>query len=382
MKKKIAVPTYTKDIVGRIRRFDERDTVFAVHDLYRYFGEQSPYFDAYFEAHPAERKFYEVQNKKLSLGATGKKDAPMFAAQFWALNMISTDPFVDGESVPQPIKIDPARASEKIKRMAKFLGADLVGVAALRQEWVYSHAGSTHGDQPGFSARGTPIDLSSHTSAIAIGIHMDYDLMQYGPQFPELLATARGYTATAWVSIQLAAMLRQWGYSARAHHFGNYQVLPVPIAVDCGLGELSRAGYLLTKEYGLGLRLAAVTTDMPLAYDSPIDIGVQSFCEQCELCARYCPSKAIPSGPKQEFNGVLKWKLDEKRCYSYWAVNQSDCGMCMSVCPWTKPPTLFHKSMAEMATVKGPHQRWMAWADNFIYHNAKPKAKPADFLGF
>lgn len=380
MKRKITLPTYSDDIVGEIKRFDERDTTFAVHDLYRYYGEQSPYFNEYFASHPDLQKFYKLQNTKLKLGETGKEDAPLFAAQFWALHMISPERFVDGDPAPQKVKMDPARASEKIKRIGKFLGADLIGIAALKQEWTYSQVGSTNGDQPGFKTRGTAIELSNHTSAIAIGIHMDYDLLQYSPHFPELLATARGYTSTAWVSIQLAAMLRQWGYAARAHHFGNYQVLPVPIAVDCGLGELSRAGYLLTKEYGLGLRLAVVTTDMPVAYDAPVNIGVQSFCEQCELCARYCPSKAIPRGPKQEFNGVMKWKLDEKKCYSYWAVNQTDCGMCMSVCPWTKPPTLFHKTIAEFASIRGPHQRWMAWADDFVYHNAKPKIAAADFL--
>ena len=131
----------------------------------------------------------------------------------------------------------------------------------------------------------------------------------------------------------------------------------MPVAVDCGLGELSRAGYLLTKEFGLGIRLSLVTTDMPLEHDVPVDIGVQSFCGQCKLCADQCPSCAIPKGAKIEHNGLRKWKLDEKKCYRYWHVNGTDCGICMKVCPWTKPPTVFHKIMAEFATKKGKHQK-------------------------
>ncbi|NMC45390.1 MAG: hypothetical protein GYA52_01015, partial [Chloroflexi bacterium] len=186
MKRKIAVPTYSDDIVGEIKRFDERDTTFAVHDLYRYYGEQSPYFSEYFSSHPDLQKFYRSQNAKLKLGATGKEDTPMFAAQFWALHMISPERFVEDDPAPQKVKMDPARASEKIKRIGKFLGADLIGIAALKQEWTYSHIGSTNGDQLGFKTRGTAIELSNHTSAIAIGIHMDYDLLQYSPHFPEL----------------------------------------------------------------------------------------------------------------------------------------------------------------------------------------------------
>jgi ferredoxin len=367
MKRKIEVPTYTKDIVGKIEQFDERDTIFAVHDLIRYFGEDSPASKEYFAVHPDEKKFYELQSQKLKLGSTGKEDIPFFSSQFWALHLISPNVFVDGESAPHPINLEPTRASEKIKDFAKFLGADLVGIAPLKQAWVYSHVGCSNGDHAGFYPRGTCIELTKHSNAIALGFHMDFNLMQAQPHFPELIATAKGYSSSAWVSIQLAATIRQWGFSARAHHFGNYQVLPVPIAVDCGLGELSRAGYLLTKEFGLGLRLAVVTTNMPLSHDKPVDLGVQTFCEQCQLCARSCPVGAIPCGPKQEHNGVLKWKIDEKKCYAYWAVNQTSCGMCMSTCPWTKPPTLFHKTMAEFASIKGPHQRWMAWADHFVY---------------
>lgn len=177
----------------------------------------------------------------------------------------------------------------------------------------------------------------------------------------------------------MADYIRQLGYAARAHHFSNYQVLAVPVAVDCGLGELSRAGYLLTKKFGLGVRLSVVTTDMPLTHDQPVDIGVQSFCEQCKLCADECPSGAIPGGVKTLHNGLLKWKLDEKKCYAYWYFNGTDCGICMAVCPWTKPPTLFHKMNAELASIKGPHQRLMAWADRAVYGKHTPGQNP-DFI--
>jgi len=36
-------------------------------------------------------------------------------------------------------------------------------------------------------------------------------------------------------------------------------------------------GYLITKELGPGVRIGAVTTDLPLIPDKPVDIGVEDF---------------------------------------------------------------------------------------------------------
>ena len=205
---------------------------------------------------------------------------------------------------------------------------------------------------------------------------MDLDLLACAPHFPTLLATSQAYALSAWTAVRLARYIRMLGYSARAHHFSNYQLLAVPVAVDCGLGELSRAGYLVTKEYGLAVRLSTVTTNMPLLHDMPVDIGIQSFCEQCKICADECPSGAIPRGEKTLYNGIMKWKLDEKKCYAYWHVNGTDCGICMAVCPWTKPPTPFHRFTANLASIKGPHQRWLARAEQVVYGRHKPKSFP------
>jgi reductive dehalogenase len=286
---------------------------------------------------------------------------------------------VDGESSPDKIDIPPPRAAEKVKALARVLGADLVGVGPLRQEWVYSHVGRSFGYRAGFLRRGAPVDLRCHAHAIALGFKMNYDLIQSAPDFPILLATAQGYARGAWVAIQLAQYIRLLGYSARAHHLYNYRLLCVPVAVDCGLGELSRAGFLLTREFGLGLRLAVVTTDMPLAHDRPVDIGVQSFCQACKICAENCPIGAIPTGDKVAFNGVKKWKLDEQKCYRYWHAVGTDCGLCMTTCPWTKSRTWFHRAMAVLATTRGLHQAWMARADRLFYGEFESAPRP-DFI--
>ncbi len=374
-------PTYTKDIVGEIKQWDECDIVFARTDLFRFFGIESPQYKEYYERHPEYLESDVKVNKPpgLGLGKTGGADTPMFESQFHTMDKISSESFVDGEPAPHKVEIPPEKASLKVKALARVLGAEIVGVGPLRQEWVYSHSARSWGDKEGFQPRGTPNDLSHHTNAIALGVAMNYDLIQNSPDFPELLATAEGYATGAWISIQLAEYIRMLGYSARAHHFHNYRVICVPVAVDCGLGELSRAGYLMTKELGLGLRLAVVTTDMPLVHDKPVDLGIQSFCETCKVCAETCPIGAIPEGDKVEYNGIKRWKLDEDKCYRYWRAAGTDCGICMAACPWTKPPTRFHKLMAALASISGPHQAFMTWADKLVYGEYKAKPRP-DFI--
>lgn len=369
-------PTYTRDIVGEIKQWDERDILFARGDLFRFFGTHAPQYKAYYKEHPEFLEYDRTVDNMGDLGRTGGIDGPMFEAQFMAARSVGPEAFVDGEPASQRADIPPGRAARKLKELALFLGADLVGIGPLRQEWVYSHAARSFGDRDGFAKWGTPVDLSSHATAIALGFEMDYNMLRSAPDFPVLLATAKGYGAGAWISIQLASYIRMLGYSARAHHMRNYRVIAVPVAVDCGLGELSRAGFLMTKKYGLGLRLAAVTTDMPLSHDRPLDIAAQSFCGTCKICAENCPVGAIPHGEKTEYNGVRKWKLDERKCYRYWHAVGTDCSLCMTTCPWTKPRNWLHRLMSSLAAVEGPQQSWMTKAEKIFYGKFKAAPRP------
>lgn len=370
------LPTYSKDLIGEITRFDERDIVFARQDLFRHFGVGSEQHSAYYHAHPELLDFDRKISQRKSLGADNPEDKPMFTAQFSFLDDLGLEFMVDGTPAKGKQRLDQLSASLKVKEAAKLFGADLVRIGPLKQEWTYSHVGCTIGNREGYPQWGSRIDLSHHNQAIVMGFRMDLGLLACAPYFPTLLATAQAYALSAWTAVRLARYIRMLGYSARAHHFSNYQLLAVPVAVDCGLGELSRAGYLLTQEFGLAVRLSIVTTDLPLDHDLPIDIGVQSFCEQCRICSEECPSGAIPSGKKIVHNGLNKWKLDEKKCYSYWHVNGTDCGICMAVCPWTKPPTPFHRFTAKIASIKGPHQGWLAWAERAVYGKHKPAPNP------
>jgi len=61
-------------------------------------------------------------------------------------------------------------------------------------------------------------------------------------------------------------------------------------AVKCGLGEKSKIGSLLTKEYGPFVRYCFILTDMELE-ESPV--LAPSLCDGCNECIKACPGRAI-----------------------------------------------------------------------------------------
>ena len=109
----------------------------------------------------------------------------------------------------------------------------------------------------------------------------------------------------------------------------------VPVAIQAGLGELGKHNSMITKNYGANVRLATVLTDLPLETDEPVDIGVDDFCMNCQICTTNCPPQAIFE-EKQMVRGEERWFVNFDRCGPYFADNQS-CGICIEVCPWSEP---------------------------------------------
>lgn len=327
-------PSYATDIVGALERFDERDCLFARRDLVP----GTDRYAAYYAAHPDRRPIDDDLRSLPYLGAGEPvENASMMRALFDSVLPLGALAVVAGDTsaettLRQPVEMSPDVAAMKVKAFAGALGADVVGIGPLDKAFVYTNVGRTfHGQE-----WGEPSDLD-HPYAISLGIKMNTaGLSRAAPNFPDVIESGLAYARGALISVQLAMYIRGLGYRARAHHLRNYQVLSVPVAVDGGLGELSRCGFLITRDFGNCLRLATVTTDLLLALDRPVDIGVQAFCERCVVCAKACPVGAIPQGGKVLVRGVRKWALDAERCFKYWHTVGSDCGICIAVCPWSR----------------------------------------------
>ncbi len=359
------------NVTGEIERYDERDNVQARGELIP--GSEN--FIEFYGRHPEwAAKDNEIRATPEFIGSL--LDHPLFLQEIMNVMKGGAEGSVDGPPAERKESISPERATEKIKGFARFLGADLVRTGPLNPAFVYTHIGKTHGDPA--RKYGAPIRLA-HKHAVTIAIGLDPLLMKAGPTLPMAIGVMRAYNRLAMISTLLAGYIRSLGYPARAHIVSNYQILCVPIAIDAGMGELGRHGLMLTKELGSSLKLTTVTTDLPLVYDPPIDIGVDEFCKDCKICAESCPSGAIAFGDKKVVRGVEKWAIRSEACFRTWRETGTDCGVCVASCPWTKPRTGIHRLASALATRKKKAGWWMSRAEKLYYGKFRPGKVPSYF---
>ncbi|MDH3648787.1 MAG: reductive dehalogenase [Saprospiraceae bacterium] len=260
---------------------------------------------------------------------------------------------------------DVGDVTNRVKVAAKLFGAGMVGVAKLDQRWIYAST---------FNRK----DQSSHTlkwpghltNVIVLVLPMDYALGQTFPAAVSGTTTGLGYSSSLHCSSALAQFITNLGYEAHASM--NDTALNIPLAIQAGLGEYGRHGLLITPKYGPNVRLAKVFTDLPLKLDHPIEFGVKQFCQICQQCAGSCPSKAIPSEIPQNtpinvsnHTGIRKWTVDAEKCFKFWVGMNSDCAICIRVCPYNKDYTKWWNQIG-IKLANGPLRRFMLLLDRWI----------------
>ena len=77
-------------------------------------------------------------------------------------------------------------------------------------------------------------------------------------------------------------------------------------AVQCGLGEKSKIGSLLTKEYGPFIRYCFILTDMEL---EATPMQEYSLCDGCNECIKACPGCAIKENGETNIWAVARYNL-------------------------------------------------------------------------
>lgn len=245
---------------------------------------------------------------------------------------------------PYPLK-SPKHGSELIKKISHTFGATLVGVTELKEEWVYQGylrgVGKTEFKKP-----------EHWKNVIVIAVPHEWDALYVNPTYG---TSYDAYSKLNFVAGKIEIFLRKMGYSARIHVPPvDYDIIVPPIAIDAGLGEFGRNGIVITPELGANTRLAAVTTDMPLEPDKPIDIGIKKFCEKCKICAEECPSGSISmdDAPTKNIRGFKRWDIDQDKCFTVWnsvATSHSrGCRICLAVCPYSRKNNWIHRLAKEV----------------------------------
>jgi len=240
-----------------------------------------------------------------------------------------------------------------VKAAARLYGARLVGIAPMNESYVNLQVPPEDEKEKDKDIVIEDVDVPAVTDTkfviprkmkwvVAIAIPMDLDLLSRSPTALGDAASALGYSHSAFVVSSLAVFIRGLGYEAIP--CVNDTAQSIPFALDAGIGELSRLNKLVTPEFGPAVRLCKVFTDLPMAYDKPVDFGLVKFCKTCKKCAEACPSRALSFDDEPSFKtkgpwnnpGHKAWFEDSYKCFQYWQKSGSACGVCLASCPYTK----------------------------------------------
>ena len=243
--------------------------------------------------------------------------------------------------------------SARLKQEAARLGFSLSGVApavtptgaAPLDDWLAAgYAGQMHYLADRREAYAHPRHVLDGARSVVM-LAMEYRSAEPAPPQPGKGRVSRyAWGATDYHELirerlhQLADYLRQWAPAAQVR--GVVDTAPLmerEFAQLAGLGWIGKHTLLLNRERGSWFFLAALVTDLELAYDQPHEMD---HCGTCRACLDACPTDAFPQ----------PYVLDATRCISYLTIELKaaipaelrrdvgewlfGCDVCQEVCPW------------------------------------------------
>lgn len=317
------------------KRYHEADAVLSR----RLLSPGTEAYNAYYTLYPERKKPDDKSREAPGLLSTDSKyyHPATFAASnanFQIVEFLAS--LTKGQPNTIPETPDPGKNTKFISEWLKRTGAHSVGFTALKEYHLYSHKGRGPDSGKAISRL--------HENAIAITVEMDHHMMQAAPLGSSVMESSEQYLRSGVLALKLAAFIQEMGYEATAHIDGNYEVICPLVAVDAGLGVIGRMGLLMTPTLGPRVRISVVSTNMPVVPSTSLpDRTTLQFCDLCKKCAVNCPAAAIPSGSQTKIEGIPRWQINSERCYHLWTTSGTDCGRCMSVCPYSHPDNRFHR---------------------------------------
>lgn len=222
--------------------------------------------------------------------------------------------------------------TSEIKTMLRFLGADISGVASLKNkhEEIEAYFGKQY---------------QAYDYAVSFGVFLPHSVVA------EIL---RGPTPTYAYYYQKVNDLIDL-IALRVNGFlegRSYQTFPIPAsqivgegmdrsifshrlaAKEAGLGWIGKSCSLVNEQAGPRLRLGTILTNAPLVAGAP----VKDRCGNCQKCTEICPAGAIKGtayadgqsrDERLDFDKCNQCLIENEEKYGYYI-----CGQCIAVCPW------------------------------------------------
>ena len=190
-------------------------------------------------------------------------------------------------------------------------------------------------------------DICKYPYAIAVGHLMKKDIIENIPLTYNDDKLAQDYLdeyfnshqRVSKISDKIIKVIEKEGFNAiKLDVSGNNEQLNLKMPFSnkasanlAGIGWLGKNNLLTTKEFGPRLTWATILTDAPLGdyAGSPME----SLCDDCTMCVRACPGKAIQDLPNP------KESYSPQKCGAYLNKRKDEghpiaCGMCLYICPY------------------------------------------------
>ncbi|MCF8231503.1 MAG: 4Fe-4S dicluster domain-containing protein [Bacteroidales bacterium] len=87
-----------------------------------------------------------------------------------------------------------------------------------------------------------------------------------------------------------------------------------------------------------------------------------------------CPSNAISFDDPNEIEGITRWQINQEACFTLWKKIGTDCGRCVSVCPYSHPDNLLHNLVRKGLRQSAAFRKAALKMDDFLY-GRKPAPK-------
>ncbi|MGQ4911349.1 MAG: 4Fe-4S binding protein [Candidatus Thorarchaeota archaeon] len=221
------------------------------------------------------------------------------------------------ENPPDPSTEITEDALRELETFAKSLGVLSVGYARLPPNLIFRGMGILY------------------TNAIVLTMEMDREKIDMAPSSQTADMIMKTYDELGITTNRIADHLRSKGYGAQASHPLGGLVLYPPLAQDAGLGWIGHHGLLITPEAGPRVRLAAVFTsieNLPFLEENE-HRWIEDYCQNCGICVRGCPPRAILDRPLIDGQRVTHIDLD--KCFPYF-VQYDACTICVKICPFSR----------------------------------------------